>query len=317
MSPADYTDRRLGGCLFEDTPAAAPELVTSASSDLPQRVDLRGLCTPVEDQGHIGSCAANAVVGAMEYHQRATGRDVTDLSRLFLYYNARKLADKEHEDAGTYIHHAMAAVLAYGVCPEAMWPYQRAMWSTKPAEPCYEAALEFEAVSYARATTPAAWKQALVSGLPIVFGAMIPGEMIQGEARADGRISVPANAWPAPGGGHAMLIVGYDDADQTWTVRNSWGPEWGDAGHVHVPYAVMERYGMPTQFWVIGQIERGGAMSLRGTSLEQSQAAVAGDVTDGLAFYRGSVRHKLETDLASAKAGFRSRLRGPGAGGGY
>lgn len=313
----DFTDRRLGGCLFEETPAAAPELSASSSDGLPQRIDLRGMCSPIEDQGHIGSCAANAVVGAMEYHQRLKGRGVTDLSRLFLYYNARKLADKEQQDSGTFIHHAMAAVLAWGVCPEAMWPYQRAMWSTKPADSCYRAALEFEAVSYARAPLGPACKQALAMGLPVVFGAVIPGSMLQVEAREVGRMSVPTDAWPAPGGGHAMLIVGYDDAEGTWIVRNSWGLEWGDEGHGYVPYEVMDRYGIPTQFWVIGEIEPSASVSLRGASLEESQAAVAGHVTDGLDRFRGGVREKLEQDLEEAKEGFRSRLRGPGAGGGY
>ena len=81
---------------------------------LPERVDLRAFCSPIEDQGQVGSCAANAVVGAMEYHMRRAEAPMTDLSRLFVYYNARALANKEGEDCGTYIHHVMASVLAHG-----------------------------------------------------------------------------------------------------------------------------------------------------------------------------------------------------------
>lgn len=314
-----FDSYKLGTCLFEETPVAAPLFQPSSSGGMPERIDLRDHCSPVEDQEDIGSCAANAVVGAMEFHQRRAGHDAVDLSRLFLYYNARKLADNEQNDSGTFIHHAMAAVLAYGVCPESMWPYQRAMWATRPIQPCYDAALDFEAVSYARTPLGPSCKGAIAAGLPVVFGACLPAEMIQQEAGLTGRISVPKGSWPAPGGGHAMLIVGYDDADGTWLIRNSWGTQWGEGGYARVPYAVMERYGMPTQFWVIGQIA--GVAQQKGTSLQASQAAVmaaaASQVESAIARSRASLRQKLEGDLAEAKSGFRSRLRGPGAGGGY
>lgn len=317
--PHTFDQYPLGTCLFEDTPVAAPEFQAAASDRPPERVDLRSHCSPVEDQEDIGSCAANAVVGAMEFHQRRAGQDAVDLSRLFLYYNARKLADNEQNDSGTFIHHAMAAVLAYGVCPESMWPYQRAMWSTRPIQPCYDAALEFEAVSYARTPLGPACKAAVAAGLPVVFGACLPAEMIQEEAGLTGRISLPSGSWPAPGGGHAMLIVGYDDADGTWLIRNSWGTKWGEGGYARVPYAVMDRYGMPSQFWVIGQIA--GAAQLSGASLAASQAAVKAaapsQVEGAIARSRASLRQKLEGDLAKARSDFRSRLRGPGAGGGY
>ncbi len=316
----NFDDYKLGGCLFEETPVAAPEL-SSAHSALPERIDLRGLCTPVEDQGSIGSCAANAVVGAMEYHQRLSEQPLTDLSRLFVYYNARKLADREAEDSGTFIHHAMASVMAFGACPERMWPYQKAMWATRPTDSCYEAALDFEAVSYARTPLGPACKAAVAEGLPVVFGACLPASMIQVEAGITGRISLPAGGWPQPGGGHAMLIVGYDDADGTWLIRNSWGADWGEGGYARVPYQVMERYGMPTQFWVIGRIESAQGVRVSGTTVQASQEAIRSaapaQAQNALAHLRGSLRHKLETDLAAAKAGFRERLRGPGAGGGY
>lgn len=316
MNP-NYTDRRLGGCLFETTPVPAAEL-KAGGNDLPARVDLRPLCSPVEDQGQIGSCAANAVVGAMEYHQRRRNAPTTDLSRLFVYYNARQLANREQEDCGTFIHHAMAAVLAHGACPESMWPYQPAIWATRPTESCYRAATEFEAVSFARAPLGLASKAAVAMGLPVVFGANLPAELLQVEGARGGWIQVPSSGWPAPGGGHAMLIVGYDDESGTWTVRNSWGSAWGDAGHVHVPYEVMARYAMPTQFWVIGEIN---AASLSGPSARESLAQVtataAAQTRDALDALRGGLREKLETDLTKARDGFRSRLRGPGAGGGY
>src|SRR5690348_6101171 len=57
---------------------------------LPSKVDLRPKCPPVYDQGHIGSCTANAIAAAIQYQRLAEG-DQPDFvpSRLFIYYNER------------------------------------------------------------------------------------------------------------------------------------------------------------------------------------------------------------------------------------
>lgn len=30
--------------------------------------------------------------------------------------------------------------------------------------------------------------------------------------------------------GHAVVMVGYDESQRVWIMRNSWGPDWGDGG---------------------------------------------------------------------------------------
>ena len=37
-------------------------------------------------------------------------------------------------------------------------------------------------------------------------------------------------------GGHVMLIVGYDDNQSCWFVKNSWGSGWGDKGYARIGY---------------------------------------------------------------------------------
>src|SRR6266850_251813 len=64
--------------------AVAPRLVSP-----PAKVDLRSKCSPVEDQGQLGSCTANALVGALEFLEIKDGAPFADLSRLFVYYNER------------------------------------------------------------------------------------------------------------------------------------------------------------------------------------------------------------------------------------
>lgn len=35
-------------------------------------------------------------------------------------------------------------------------------------------------------------------------------------------------------GNHSVTIVGYDDAEQSWIVKNTWGPDWGEGGYFRI-----------------------------------------------------------------------------------
>ena len=47
---------------------------------LPPAVDLRATCSPVENQGQLGSCTANALVGNLEFLEKKAGKPATDLA---------------------------------------------------------------------------------------------------------------------------------------------------------------------------------------------------------------------------------------------
>ena len=55
-------------------------------------------------------------------------------------------------------------------------------------------------------------------------------------------------------GGHAVLIVGYNDTTQRFIVRNSWGTGWGDKGYFYMPYQVIQNVSMSSDFWVINAV---------------------------------------------------------------
>ena len=60
------------------------------------KFSLRNMCPPIYNQGDLGSCTANAVATAFEYHDMKTHpADAIRPSRLFLYYHARKLQNTE------------------------------------------------------------------------------------------------------------------------------------------------------------------------------------------------------------------------------
>ena len=302
----------LNGCLFEDTPAAAPTLNAAALGALPRRVDLRGHCAPVEDQGQTNSCVANAIVGALELHQRKCGMPPVDLSRLFLYYNARSLSKKENDDCGTFIHHGMAAVLAYGVCEERMWPFEKAMVTTPPTDACFKNAGSYEAVQFARTPRGEPAMAALAQGLPVAFGIVLPGECYQ-VAKETGTVPNPETIQvQSAASGHAMLIVGYDLDEKVYFVRNSWGPGWAREGYVNIPFEVMDRHAHPDQFWTIGAIEQSQGLSMFGPTVKESVENVISVVQtpEALDKLRMGLRSDLNSRLDNARRGFASRLRG-------
>ena len=79
-------------------------------------------------------------------------------------------------------------------------------------------------------------KACLAAGYPFVFGFTVYESFESADVARTGVASMPAPDEKVIGG-HAVLAVGYDDAAQTFLVRNSWGTGWGQAGYFTLPYA--------------------------------------------------------------------------------
>jgi C1A family cysteine protease len=89
----------------------------------PASVDLRAWCPPIEDQGSLGSCTANAGVGMLEYYERrAFGKHVDGL-RLFLQGDAQSAGPDRTGDTGAFLRDTMKALVLRGVPSERYWPY--------------------------------------------------------------------------------------------------------------------------------------------------------------------------------------------------
>jgi C1A family cysteine protease len=241
---------------------AAPPATVAA---LPSRVDLRDQCPKtVYDQGRIGSCTANAIAGAFEFDLLKQG--LTDFmpSRLFIYYNERSVEGTVGTDSGAMIRDGVKSVATLGVCTEEEWPYDDTHPGTdggpwpagaragqQPSQQCYTDALHHTVSSYQRVVRSLAqFKGCLAAGYPFVFGFTVY-ESFEGDTVAHTGV-VPM---PAPRehvlGGHAVLAVGYDDTEQRFTVRNSWGDRWGDGGYFTMPYAYLTERSLSSDFWTI------------------------------------------------------------------
>ncbi len=56
-------------------------------------------------------------------------------------------------------------------------------------------------------------------------------------------------------GGHAVMCVGYDDQAQQFTIRNSWGTQWGQNGYFKMPYAYLTNARLASDLWTIRSVQ--------------------------------------------------------------
>jgi C1A family cysteine protease len=217
---------------------------------LPPKVDLSAECSPVENQGQLGSCTANALVGNLEFLEKKAGHPVADLSRLFIYYNERAIEGTVNEDAGAMIRDGVKSLVKLGVCTEESWPYDISQFTKKPGAPCYKQASKHKATSYHRIIGLQQMKQCLAEGYPFVFGFSVYESFESPAVAKTGKLNLPK-----PGekqlGGHAVCVVGYDDSAKRVLVRNSWGADWGLNGYFTMPYDYISDNNLADDFWTL------------------------------------------------------------------
>jgi len=228
--------------------------IRKAPRKLPKSIDLRPGCSPVENQGQLGSCGSNALVGALEFLEIKDKRTPVDLSRLFIYYNTRVIEGTVDNDSGIMIRDGVKTLVNQGVCPEQDWPYVIKQFTQKPSPVCYKEALDHQVISYHRISNLNEMKACLADGFPFVFGFTVYDGFESDQVAKTGVLNMPK-----PGeqevGGHAVMGVGYDDAQQRLIVRNSWGADWGMSGYFTMPYAYVESRDLSDDFWTIRKAE--------------------------------------------------------------
>lgn len=230
----------------------------------PPRIDLRKWFPPTINQGKLPICTAATVVGMASYlAKRAHGVDST-ISTLFNYRVSRALGgDPDHQ--GSWLRYAMAAWALCGVIEEQYWPFKADMLDTDPPAFCFAVAQNFRSVCQFRVdhTAPTqeyldALRKTLARGLPVTLGMHLHPSLVQ--SFSTGIIPVPGKDEQALGG-HAVLLVGYDDDKDVsvpagtpgappegthsqpgaFLIRNSWGQDWAEDGYGWLPYG-----------WVLG-----------------------------------------------------------------
>jgi hypothetical protein len=286
----------------------------------PDTVDMREFLWPVEHIGSTLAAAAAAAVAALEYHCNRIGEKPTNLSTLFVHYNARRQSGNQEKNVGTSLEAAMKAIAEHGACAEATWPFDAAKLTAAPPSTAYDEAKKFAGV---RCAHPVDFIEALALSFPVPFVARIPTRCLveAGQKRVLPPLTAEEQQRASEHPVYALVMVGYDKADKTYLVRNCWGKAWGDGGHFRVPFDLLNSLVPPgsAQAWFIAKAQvpevASAAAPQAAHAAPRADAAVAAaapaepeSVASMAARMKSELRDSLQRDIAGATRQIKDRF---------
>jgi C1A family cysteine protease len=204
----------------------AHRLHLKALTDLPAHFDLTPNLTPVEDQGSCGGCWAFAITGAVENfpYSGAAPKSVVLSQQDMLD------CDNQSNGCGGGDFDGFDYAQQSGLSSAGSYPFVGHNTSCQTlAKQAKVTSWAFISGSESEEPTIDQIKTALYqSQAPISVG-------IHAGMALESYSSGILNACSYLGGlNHMVDIVGWDDTDGTWIVRNSWGDSWGENGYFRI-----------------------------------------------------------------------------------
>jgi C1A family cysteine protease len=212
---------------------------------LPSKVDLSTYMPPAGDQLTMGSCVAWATGYALRsyYSAKVAKLDVTKPENVpspaFIFNQGRSIEQTSDPcDKGMLISTALE-ILRAGVVSQVEMPYVDKTCGPPPDRELQTRAKEFriDAWEFVAPESIGDIKKAIANGDPVVFGMRVSSDDLSkfGEKTKSEAI-YSRNPKQNTDGGHAQVLIGYDDARQAFRVQNSWGPRWADHGRYWLSY---------------------------------------------------------------------------------
>lgn len=244
---------------FKFHPQAQPRLLLTR--EIPSKFDLRNFYNipDIQSQGSIGSCTAHGVGFCYYFNEIKQGtQSEFQPSRLFIYYNTRKLENRIDQDSGCVIRNVLKSVNTDGVCEETLWPYDTSKFKEQPPANAYAESSSCKTTVYRAVDQDlGSLKAALHDGYPIVFGFNVYDSFKSLKTNITGVMHMPDTNEQVISG-HCVCIIGYDDnysfgngVTGAFIIRNSWGFAWGNGGYFYMPYNFATDPKMAYDFWII------------------------------------------------------------------
>ena len=211
-------------------------------------VDGINYVTPVRSQGSCGSCWAFSAIGIVESAFKIAGyTEDIDLSEQQLVSDCCSAGGCE----GGWPDHSLEYITQSGVTTEDCMPYINADSGCNPCSGWEVTAFKIKGHSYVESTTDA-FKWALEAKGPLSVVLCAPEDWYYY------RSGIYEPVWTGVGwANHAVILVGWNDDDGCWIVKNSWGPNWGEQGYARVKYGNLEKYNYA--YAVTGVIDHGAS----------------------------------------------------------
>ena len=213
------------------------------------------LSVPVDNQANYECCTGDEATGVAKIVDLIVNGKFTELSVLFNYWYSRYILNGKaptSDDGATILSSFQAMMSPYGNAPDSDWPFTSPL-NTKPSTKALADAVAYSLIKYftipedttkdpTKNTKILTMKQVLSANSPIGFGSDVGNSIFN--VGTDGL--EPYNKKEAVAGGHARVIIGYDDTivipgapiKGAFRVRNSWDKTWGDQGYSWVSYQV-------------------------------------------------------------------------------
>ncbi len=189
---------------------------------------------PVLDQGSLGSCVSNASFALLYILSNGT----IELSRLHLYLCSRAIDNSNlNLDTGSTMRGVMSAILKYGVCNETICPYDISKFNKLSPPRAFLEKYNINNFVYSFVNQDLTTiKNTILSGNPIMIGISVYNSINTPIVSKTGIIPMPKLRKEKQLGGHAILLLGYDDTTNLFKFQNSWGISWGVNGYGFLPY---------------------------------------------------------------------------------
>jgi fibronectin type 3 domain-containing protein len=199
-------------------------------------VDLSAFFPTPGYQGTLGSCVSWAVGYAVKSYQEniergwGTNDESHVFSPSFIYNQASR-----GRNVGTSFQDSFAILMNDGIATWRTMPYTlnpRVM----PSAEAFEEAPQYRAASFSRVNVGVSDLKLLLDRGQCVLVGMVVYANFQ-----DYRGGVYRNLRGGAQGGHAMVLVGYDEERQAFKLINSWSTQWGEKGFCWIDYQAFLR----------------------------------------------------------------------------
>jgi len=203
-----------------------------SGSELPQTVDLSSKLPSPGHQGKQSSCVAWAIGYALKaYQEFIETNSLIYFSPAFIYNQINN-----GRDGGSRIMDALNLVSQQGLCTWNDMPYDQNDYRTQPSATARANAKTYK-IDYWRQVNIRDVKEVKAqvnSGYPVIIAANID----QGFENLNmyNEQSIWKQRLGSERGGHAILVVGYDDSKNAFKIINSWGTNWGQNGYGWIDY---------------------------------------------------------------------------------